>query len=388
MKSGKFGYGLGLALLIPTAGAHAQRSETVLYSFTGQADGSNPFSGLIEDKAGNFYGTTVEGGTAGVGAVYKLAPNGTETVLASLTAADGTYPEGGVIMDKKGNFYGTTSSGGASGFGTVYEVAPNGTVTVLHSFSGHPDGNGPGAGLIMDKKGKLYGTTVFGGATNEGAVFEIATDGTEKVRYSFNVTDGAFPAGGLTTDASGNFYGTTQQGGSTACGGAGCGEVFKLVTSSKPWTVTVLHAFTGADGVFPEDSLVIDPSGNLYGTTEADGAGGNGTVFKVTSAGVATVLWAFTGADGAQPYAGVIIDKKGNIFGTTMLGGANNYGTVYEVTATGKEKVLYSFNSDTNGTDGFEPYAGVIEDKSGNLYGTTYGGGADAAGAVFKINRN
>jgi uncharacterized repeat protein (TIGR03803 family) len=387
MRSRHFGCGLALTLLVPAAGAAAQKTETVLYSFTGGADGSNPFSGLIEDKAGNFYGTTVEGGIDGLGAIYKLAPDGTETVLASFTGANGSYPESGVIVDKHGNFYGTTSSGGAGGFGTVFEVTAGGTTTVLHSFTGSPDGKGPGAGLVLDKKGNLYGTTVFGGAKNDGAVFEVTAAGTEKVRYSFKVTDGAFPAGGLIVDTSGNLYGTTQQGGSTACGGGGCGEVFKLVPNGKSWTETVLHAFTGNDGVFPEDSLAIDASGNLYGTTEADGAGGNGTVFKVTSAGVATVLYSFTGPDGAQPYAGVIVDKNGNLFGTTMLGGTNDYGTVYEVTAGGKEKVLYSFNSQTNGTDGFEPYAGVIEDKAGNLYGTTYGGGANASGAVFVVSK-
>ena len=174
MKSSKFGCGLALALLIPVSAAHAKSTETVLYSFTGGADGSNPYGALIEDASGNLYGTAVEGGAKGVGTVFKLAPDGTETVLWSFSGTDGSYPEAGLIMDKKGNLYGTTAYGGVGGLGTVFEVAPDGTETVLHSFTGSPDGKDPGAGLIMDKKGKLYGTTVFGGANNQGTVFEVA----------------------------------------------------------------------------------------------------------------------------------------------------------------------------------------------------------------------
>jgi uncharacterized repeat protein (TIGR03803 family) len=383
--SGKFGCGLALALLIPIGGAHA-KSETVLYSFTGGADGGNPFAGLIKDTSGNLYGTTVEGGPDGVGTVFKLAPNGTETVLWSFTGADGSYPEARLIMDKSGNLYGTTSSGGAGGDGTVFEVAPDGTGTVLHSFTGGPDGKGPQAGLIMDKKGKLYGTTVFGGANNEGTVFEIAPKGTEKVLYSFgsavNGADGSYPLGSLIRK-NGNLYGTTEEGGAE-----NLGTVFEL---SPHGTETVLYSFCPnypncSDGVFPSAGVIMDKSGNLYGTTEADGAGG-GTVFELAPDGTETTLWSFTGGvDGGGSEAGLIMDKKGKFYGTTLFGGANGFGTVFEVAPGGTEKVLYSFDSVANGADGFEPYAGLIE-ISGNLYGTTYGGGADGGGLVFKITK-
>jgi uncharacterized repeat protein (TIGR03803 family) len=385
--SSKLGCGLALALLVPVGGADAKSHETVLYSFTGGADGSNPFAGLIEDKAGNFYGTSVEGGTAGDGTVFKLAPDGTETVLWSFTGADGSYPEAVLVMDKNGNLYGTTSSGGASGFGTVFEVAPGGTMTVLHTFTGMPDGKGPQAGVTMDKKGNLYGTTVFGGANNEGTVFKISPHGKEKVLWSFTYASGAYPLAGLILDTNGNLYGTTEEGG-PGCNGDGCGTVFKLAPDG---TETMLYSFCPqagcTDGVFPSAGVIMDSAGNLYGTAVADGAGGNGTVFEVAPDGKETTLYSFTGADGAQPSAGLIMDRKGRLYGTTLFGGANNFGTVFEIAPGGGEKVLYSFDSVVNGADGFEPYAGLIEDK-GNLYGTTYGGGPDGAGVVFEVAKH
>jgi uncharacterized repeat protein (TIGR03803 family) len=330
--SRKFGCGLALALLIPVGGAHAKSRETVLYSFTGGADGGNPFAGLIEDKSGNFYGTTVEGGADGDGTVFKLAPNGTKTVLLSFTGADGSGPQAGLIMDKKGNLYGTTVFGGAHNGGTVFEVAPDGTETVLYSFKGGTDGTFPEAGLIMDRKGNLYGTTDEGGApVDYGTVFRLAPDGTETVLYEFK---------------------------------------------------------GGSDGAFPVAALVADSAGNLYGTTAAEGAGGNGIVFEVAPDGAETVLLSFTGADGAAPQAGLIMSKKGKLYGTTLFGGANDFGTVFKFASDGTETVLYSFDSAVNGADGFEPYAGVIEDESGNLYGTTYGGGPDGGGTVFKISKH
>jgi uncharacterized repeat protein (TIGR03803 family) len=379
--SSKFGCGLALALLIPVGSAHA-KSETVLYSFTGGADGGNPFAGLIKDESGNLYGTTVEGGANNVGTVFELAPDGTETVLWSFTGADGSYPEGGLIMDTSGNLYGTTSSGGADGDGTVFEVALHGTETVLHSFTGGPDGKGPQAGLIMDKKGKLYGTTVFGGANNDGTVFKVAPDGTETVLWSFTGADGSFPEAGLIRK-NGNLYGTTEGGGAEDLG-----TVFKL---SPDGTETVLYSFcpnypTCSDGVFPVGGLIADSAGNLFGTTSADGGGG-GTVFELAPDGTETTLWSFTGgADGSEPQAG-LIRKNGSLYGTTLFGGANGFGTVFKVARDGTETVLYSFDSAAGGADGFEPYAGLIKDESGNLYGTTYGGGADGGGTVFKITK-
>jgi uncharacterized repeat protein (TIGR03803 family) len=181
-------------------------TETALYSFEDGSDGYFPVAGLIMDSAGNLYGTTEDGGTGcvttnGCGTVFKLAPNGTETVLYAFTnGSDGGYPEAGLIMDKEGNLYGTTDDGGANAYGTVFKVAPDGTETVLHSFTGS-DGANPVAGLIMDKKGNFYGTTAVGGTYGYGTVFKLAPNGTETVLYAFtNGSDGGYPENGVIMD--------------------------------------------------------------------------------------------------------------------------------------------------------------------------------------------
>ena len=386
-------FGLALFLLVPIAGAHAKSGETVLYSFTGGADGSNPYGALIADSSGNLYGAAVEGGAAGYGTVFKLTADGTETVLWSFNGADGSYPEAALVMDRKGKLYGTTSNGGTHNKGTVFRVTLDGKEKVLWNFGG-ADGSLPQAGLILDKQGNLFGTTVEGGAHNNGTVFKLAPDGTEAVLYSFgsatNGIDGLFPLAGVTMDAAGSLYGTTNEGGSsTACGGGGCGVVFKLAPHGKSWTESVLHSFAnGNDGVFPTSNLIEDASGNLYGTAYAGGSGGNGIVFEILHTGSEKVLWSFNGTDGAQPEAGLIMNKQGKLFGTTFMGGANNYGAVFELSPNGTEKVLYSFGNAADGTDGILPYAGLLADKSGNLFGAAYGGGAESNGAIFKVNRH
>jgi uncharacterized repeat protein (TIGR03803 family) len=410
--------------------------ETVLYGFTGMnGDGANPAAGLIVDSAGNLYGTTLGGGSASGGTMFKLDPSGHETVLYSFTGTngDGANPAAGLIMDSAGNSYGTTQFGGVTscyasfgsppGCGTVFKVDPSGHETVLYSFTGtNGDGANPAAGLIMDSAGNSYGTTQFGGVTSCyayfganpgcGTVFKVDPSGRETVLYSFTLTngDGAQPSAGLIMDNAGNLYGTTPYGGvgvtSSSCSifvtgppiPPGCGTVFKLDPSGKE---TVLYSFTGmnGDGAFPTAGLIMDSSGNLYGTTpfggvtatssgSCSGSGpppaGCGTVFKLDPSGHETVLYSFTGTngDGAKPAAGLIMDSAGNLYGTTG-GGSPGAGTVFKLDPSRHETVLYGF-TDTNG-DGAFPTAGLIMDSSGNLYGTTYEGGSAGAGTVFRL---
>jgi uncharacterized repeat protein (TIGR03803 family) len=345
---------------------------SVLHEFTG-ADGANPWlAGLVFDPAGNLYGTTNQGGAStgtetcpvGCGAVFKLAPNPdgtwTESVLYSFTGgADGSNPVAGLIFDAASNLYGITSGGGEpcepSGCGTVFKLKPepDGTWTesVLYSFTGGADGAGPYAGLIFDAAGNLYGTTALGGGSGCngfgcGVVFELAPnpDGiwTERVVYSFTGgADGGYPQAGLILDAAGNLYGTTYYGGSTACP-VGCGVVFKLAPNSDgTWTESALHGFTGgAGGANPYAGLIFDAAGNLYGTTTGGGdynacspTEGCGVVFKLapTSSGWSeTVLHSFLGL-AAHPFAPVIFDQRGNLYGTTCCGNTN-YGVVFEIT--------------------------------------------------------
>jgi len=279
-------------------------------------------------------------------------------------------------------------------FGVLLGAASAQTESVLYSFCAHSnctDGVSPAAGLAFDQNGNQYGTTFFGGAGEVGVVFKLTPKGKETVLYSFcphfdNCPDGQLPQAGLVFDQKGNLYGTTSAAG-THCGG--CGTVFKLTPKGEE---TVLHSFgVGSDGFDPRAGLVFDQKGNLYGTTSAGGTrcGGCGTVFKLTPKGEETVLHSFgVGSDGFDPRAGLVFDQKGNLYGTTFSGGAHGDGIVFKLTPNGKETVLYSFCGRTNCTDGGYSAAGLVFDQKGNLYGTTFSGGAHGDGIVFKLTPN
>jgi uncharacterized repeat protein (TIGR03803 family) len=391
MKLHKFwaAVGTAVAVLAPAiafvAAPSAQaQTYSVLYSFKGK-HGANPSAGLIQDKKGNLYGTTSEGGAYKLGTVFELKTNDKEKVLHSFTGGvDGAYPEAGLVRDSAGNLYGTTEGGGAYGAGVVFKLDKTGAESLLYSFTGGADGANPWAGLVRDSAGNLYGTTEAGGADNDGVVFKLDTTGTETVLYSFTGgADGAGPVAGLLRDSAGNLYGTTTNGG--AC--INCGLVFKLKANGKE---KVLYSFSWDGGAYPWAGLVRDSQGNLYGTTQ-DGGGndqcggpGCGVVFKLDKTGVETVLYSFTGwTDGGAPHAGLARDSAGNLFGTTEYGGACYFhcGVVFKLDTTGVETVLHSFG----GADGANPVAGLLLDSAGNLYGTTEYGGAYNDGVIFKI---
>jgi uncharacterized repeat protein (TIGR03803 family) len=364
------------------------QTYTFLYNFTG-ADGSEPFAGLIQDARGNLYGTTYSGGRQGNGVVFKLDTTGKETVLHEFGFAahpnDGANPSASLFRDAAGDLYGTTVNGGASGLGTIFEFTAKHLEFVLHSFAGSPtDGAQPYGGLVRDAAGNFYGTTSAGGALGHGTVFKMDTTGKESVLYSFNGgADGANPSGTLVRDAAGNLYGTTKAGGSRSCS-SGCGVVFKIDTSGKK---TVLYSFTGGnDGANPSGTLLRDAAGNLYGTTTNGGASGYGVVFKLETTSTETVLHNFAGfpTDGAAPYA-VIRDSAGNFYGTTSGGGAFGAGVVFELETTGKETVLYSFLESTYTFDASGASGTLLRDAAGNLYGTAISGGGFKVGVVFKL---
>ena len=326
----------------------ASGNQTVLYNFTGPPDGANPTFGLVMDASGNLYGTAGGGGNlttcyGGCGVVFKLDPAGHETLLYSFTGgADGSGPTGVLVQDKSGNLYGTTIGGGvqagSSGFGVVYKLDPSGHETVLYSFTGGADGGYPTGGVIRDSAGNLYGTGWYGGVFNEGVVFKVDTSNQEKVLYSFTGrADGGSPSSGLVQDPAGNLYGTTE-GGGNLCNGAGCGVVFKLDTNGHE---SVLHSFSYTDGAFPGlATLIQDPSGNLYGVTYGGGPScvffGCGVVFKLDPSGNETVLHNFTATegDGGNPSAGLLLDASGSLYGTTVWGGTSGLGTVFKLSAS------------------------------------------------------
>lgn len=380
---------------------HAQAEQT-LYSFTGFADGGNPLSSLVVDSAGNLYGTTFVGGAHGAGEVFELTPNAgggwTETVLYSFTGgADGANPYlADVVFDKAGNLYGTTVGGGAHNLGAVFELSPTSSgwsETVLYSFSGGSDGANPYAGLLFDGAGNLYGTTNGGGANNVGTVFELrhgsGASWTEKVLHTLNTTDGSGPIGGLVFDRAGNLYGTTQGGGT-----AGAGVVYEVVRgASGTWTQKVLHSFTGgADGGFPyAERLIFDRGGNLYGTTSGGGTLSLGAVFRlrpVSGGWKEKVLYSFDGQVAANPYSGLVLDSQGNLYGTAANGnGVTTVGAVFQLTRqsgdTWTETNLHLF---TRG-DGEFPESALLRDQAGNLYGTTLQGGTGNMGVVFELSQ-
>jgi uncharacterized repeat protein (TIGR03803 family) len=409
MVSGVFAVALAALALIVAPAAQAQ-TETVLHSFASQpGDGNYPDAGLIFDTNGNLYGTTASGGAQYRGALYELTAAGTEKILYSFgSQPDGSDPYAGLIFDEAGNLYGTTSYGGASKCsnayvcGTVFELTADGTETILHSFGGgygdKADGTDPQAGLIVDNAGNLYGTTAYGGnlecgAYGCGTVFRLTPKGKKKVAYKEKVLyrfgryagDAADPYAGLIFDSAGNLYGTTFDGGYY-----GYGTVFELTAAGKEKVLYSFGHYAG-DGTHPGAALIFDNAGNLYSTTNDGGAYGYGTVFELTADGTEKILYSFGGqaGDGEFPIGGLIFDQNGNLYGTTYFGGAYYDGTVFELTAAGTEEVLYTFGSQTG--DGIYPYATPIFDTNGNLYGTTpHGGDLECeapygCGTVFKL---
>ena len=439
--------GAGLCALLAGLGAAgaaqgAADKEKIVLAFN-LTDGNLPNAGLIADANGNLYGTTsYDGGKYGYGNVYQLTHTKSgwkETVLYDFTGgADGAWPMDSLTFDSAGNLYGTAESGGQGrcvkngsqwlGCGVVFELSPTQGggwhQTVLFSFvPGQVKGVIPVGGVVFDQAGNLYGTTwapgVNGGPLHArekkdpvastywgcsdpgcgGTVFELSsTQGgswQEKDIYAFTGTsDGGVSQANLILDPAGNLYGTTVYGGSGCYFNYGCGVVFELSPNNGGWSESVLHTFSGSDGSWPMASLLFDTNGNLYGTTSTGGDANQGTVFRMTPANGGwseSVLHSFSGADGAVPYAAVIMDGRGNLFGTTNEGGTGNNctngyvcGVAFELTPSGgkwKERVLHGFSY----PDALGPAAPLLAMPKGRLFGTAQGGTQNGHGAVFEL---
>jgi uncharacterized repeat protein (TIGR03803 family) len=424
-----------VALIVLSCGFAVGQQYKVLWNFGSPNDGAQPLSNLILDRDGNLYGTTRWGGSSVFdcsfycGTVFKLSPNGdgtwSETILYTFCSdvinvcVDGAEPMAGLIFDAKGNLYGTTSAGGTqcliNSCGVVFELSPpsspgaSWTETVLHSFCPNstqscPDGAEPLSGLTMDLSGNLYGTTSIGGSGHDrkngagGTVFELshgASGWTETVLYNFCTLgqgevcpDGTLPQAGVTFDKLGNLYGTTVGGGNYY----GFGTLYELSPGANGWTETVLRTSRQSLAAWPLGTVSFDPLGNLYSTFSAGGQSpGVGGVFRLGPHGGGTEF-SFDGNNGDKPAAGVLIDAKHSaLYGTTSGGdsiGLN--GTVFKMVAPEQLTVLYNFCSQPNCSDGAVPLASLIEDKSGNLYGTAKYGGTGTncpggCGVVFEI---
>ena len=460
---------------------------TTLYGFcqTDCSDGEIPYAGLIQASDGNLYGTTEDGGADGYGTVFGITPAGQLSTLHSFALTDGAYPDGG-LLEANGNLYGTTYFGGSRLDGTVFSLpvglvpkaktqssfgkaganimilrpdltgatglrlgakaeenlfihrhdlagrtgerlsrdeavfpglrrtklrtrelaeaavgpmkvtAPTGkaksvaqTLTTLLNFDGANGAFPYRTFLIQGADGNLYGTDAGGGAYDQGTVFKVTAGGTLTTLYTFcsqiNCTDGAEPEAGLVQATNGNFYGTTLYGGANDRG-----TVYEVTPVGQ---LTTLYSFCSqagcTDGAYPIAGLVQATDGNLYGTTNSGGAIGDGTVFKITPAGQVATLYSFCSqgncADGALPRGKLIQASDGNLYGTTFFGGANFRGTVFQLTLAGHLSTLYNFCPQPNCSDGRNPDAGLVQASDGNLYGTTQSGGANSRGTVFKV---
>lgn len=377
-------YGLALCLLsfLAIAAPALAATESVIYSFANPPDAFKPQCNLVADTAGNMYGTTFSGGVNNLGAVFMVTPTGMASVVYSFAGgADGSHPIAGLFRDAKtGNLYGTTVYGGTTNNGTVFMLNPStGIETVLYSFKGGLDGFNPYSSVVRAGT-NIFGTTFNGGAFGYGTIFKLTATGKETILHSFNsafpTLDGSLPYAGMTL-YKGILYGTTTMGGAH-----NLGTVFSI---TKTGSYALLYSFKGGtdDGQNPYAGIAFDSAGNLYGTTYDGGMDNAGTVFALTLGGIENVLHHFArnSADGINPYA-TLIRFKGSFYGTTTQGGTTNGGTVYRITPAGAETVLHSF---IGGADGFNPYSALLLGIDNAFYSTTNIGGTSSLGTVFKV---
>ena len=412
---------IGLVLASPPS-AFAQKFTT-LYNFCSQGgsdctDGAGPVAGLVQGSDGNLYGTTLSGGAKrAYGTVFKITPGDTLTTLYSFcslsSCTDGSAPEGALVQGSDGNFYGTTSGGGqgneGNGGGTIFKITPSGTLTTLYSFCSQggsvcTDGYQPSARLVQGSDGNFYGTTPYGGANlgssglHAGIVFKITPSGDFTKLWDFcsqsNCADGDMPIAGLAQGSDGSFYGTTDSGGAN-----NNGTIFKITPTG---ILTTIYSFdcpetNCADGAVPDGGLVRGSDGNFYGPTVIGGTDASGTIFKTTPDGTLTTLYSLCSTeqtpscfDGYYPDAALVQGTDGSFYGTTTGGGTSTGDigeTIFQVTPSGTFTTLYHFCSQSNCTDGEGvQYAALVQGSQGSFYGTTWAGGVNTFGTIFRLD--
>jgi uncharacterized repeat protein (TIGR03803 family) len=341
---------------------------TELYAATVDSEGSFFINPLVEGPDGWLYGTTLVGGDNGFGIVFRVSTAGAYEKLASFDSTTGMFPNG-LILASDGAFYGTTYYGLLGNSGSAFRFTPGGGITVIHAF-GDSNEFSPSGRLYQAANGDFYGVTTFS-ATGPGTVFRMTTAGATTVLHVFSNSDGAHPVAGVTAGADGNLYGTTEQGGPDP--GNPLGVIYKIDSQD---VVTTVHAFTMADGlVAPQAALLLASDGKLYGTA--------GSIFRLETDGGVTLVHALTQLEGTTLVAPLIEPTTGHLFGTAELGGAGGYGTVFDCDFAGNLEVVYAFEGSA---EGLAPSAGVVQGADGSFYGTTQEGGVAGQGVIFRLD--
>ncbi len=402
---------LAFVLLVGFNQRGQAQSYSVIHSFSGGSGGAYPFTGLTIDSHGTIYGTSFgQGGNLGYGTIFSLSDSGGNwtftTIYSFPDGSDGAGPMSRLAIGPDGDFYGSTSAGGGGscltdrgyhGCGTIYKLAslPRGEAgiglawseSVLYRFSG-TNGAYPQGDLTFQSDGNIYGTAINGGSAGWGLIYNLTDSNgqwNESILYELrNNGDGQYPWGGVTVDPSGNLYGVVSGGGPH-----GYGAVYKLAHSGSGWEESTIHGFSfhGDDGASPEGGLIIDSSGTLYGSTVHAPTSG-GAAFELNSDGGSwnfDSLYGFSGGIGLGPYDKLVMDRSGNLYGTTFGDGQYGYGTVFKLTRSNGNWIYTSLHNFTGGTDGGNPMCSLVFDSSGNLYGTASDGGTFHLGVVFKI---
>lgn len=386
---------IALLCIVAQISSSAQDLST-LFTFDG-TNGADVPGALIQGTDGNFYGLTENKGAVS-GTAFKIKPDGTLITLynfcSQTNCTDGEHPIGSLLQTVNGNLYGATLYGGANDGGEIFQMTPSGVLKVIYSFcslANCADGSAPLAGVVLGLNGNLYGTTSYGGAEQNGTIFELTPEGKLTTLYSFCASgdfpcpDGANPYTPLMLASNGNFYGTTYNGGAQSSG-----VVFEISPAGRFATLySFCTQFNCVDGANPYSGLIQASDGNLYGTTYYGGAncngGGCGTIYKITMAGDFTSLYSFCSetncGDGLNPIAGVVQGTDGDFYGTAYAGGRNtsvcvdgtsSCGVVYRFTPAGTFTTLYSFCSQTDCSDGGNPKGSVLQATNGAFYGSTF----------------